>query len=255
MSTGKVSQSYDVTSQQLFSLENLKKAISNPSLGYCVLNAQLKDKFSVAEYTSRYLNIADGGFTEYPSTIEDYSEWSWQFEFLKEHGLDPESRLLDIGCGYLRGGVQFIPFLKTGRYYGMDISQDAIRESKTVIDEYDLSDKDPTVFRNDDLKFREEELDGVTFDYVLAQSVITHLPPADVEELLANLHRILDDDGVLLATYHKSPDDTVKQFARIVDFGYPWSFFEDLSETYGLQITELDGDHPKGHSLLKVSLD
>src|SRR3979409_2149502 len=45
-----------------------------------------------------------------------------QFQFLRTHGLEPQHRLLDIGCGSLRGGVRFVSYLDPGNYFGIDIS-------------------------------------------------------------------------------------------------------------------------------------
>ena len=45
-----------------------------------------------------------------------------QFEFLRARGLKPRHRLLDIGCGSLRGGIHAINYLETGNYYGLDIN-------------------------------------------------------------------------------------------------------------------------------------
>lgn len=251
----KIAQEYPVTSQKVFTIQNSKKAILNPSLAITVAKAQIKNKVPFEEYSSKYLDIAEGGFSDYPDNIEDYAEWSWQFDFVKQFGLEPDDFLLDIGCGHLRGGVQFIPYLSKGHYFGIDISEDAIKESKRVVRKYELSNKRPKVFQNNDLKFNNPEFEGIEFDYILAQSVITHLPPEDVEELLANIHKVLSTNGSFIATYHKSPDNTIKQFARIVDFGYPWEFFEDISQEYNLDITEIEGNHPKDHSLIKIELD
>lgn len=49
-----------------------------------------------------------------------------QFEFMKEQGLKPHHRLGDVGCGALRGGVKFIPYLDAGNYYGLDINASCI---------------------------------------------------------------------------------------------------------------------------------
>lgn len=46
-----------------------------------------------------------------------------QFEALRAHGLRPEHRLLDLGCGCLRGGVHFVKYLAPGHYYGLDVSR------------------------------------------------------------------------------------------------------------------------------------
>ena len=41
-----------------------------------------------------------------------------QFDFMCARGLLPEHRLLDLGCGALRGGVHFARYLQPGKYYG-----------------------------------------------------------------------------------------------------------------------------------------
>ena len=36
-----------------------------------------------------------------------------QYDFLREQGLQPQDKLLDIGCGCLRGGIHFIDYLES----------------------------------------------------------------------------------------------------------------------------------------------
>ncbi len=56
-----------------------------------------------------------------------------QFDYLIEHGLRPGHRMLDIGCGNLRGGWRFIDHLDTGHYYGIDISPDILIAAKDTL--------------------------------------------------------------------------------------------------------------------------
>lgn len=56
-----------------------------------------------------------------------------QFDFLVRQGLKPEHRLLDIGCGTLRGGRHFIRYLNPGNYTGMDISPKALDFANQLI--------------------------------------------------------------------------------------------------------------------------
>ena len=42
------------------------------------------------------------------------------FIYLLNAGLDPASKLVDIGCGVLRGGYWLIHFLDPGCYFGIE---------------------------------------------------------------------------------------------------------------------------------------
>lgn len=66
-----------------------------------------------------------------------------QFEFLKQNGLTPGDSLLDIGCGSLRGGEYFINYLNESNYTGIDISEEAIKSGKNMINDEILADKQP----------------------------------------------------------------------------------------------------------------
>jgi hypothetical protein len=43
-----------------------------------------------------------------------------QFDYMIREGLKPHHKLLDIGCGSLRGGIHFIRYLDAGNYIGTD---------------------------------------------------------------------------------------------------------------------------------------
>ena len=81
-------------------------------------------------------------------------EWdrrgAFQLYLLKQLGLKPESRLLDVGCGPLCGGVHVIPYLEAGNYCGMDPHQDLVTIAHRVIRERDLERKNPVVRRDFD---------------------------------------------------------------------------------------------------------
>jgi len=49
-----------------------------------------------------------------------------QIDFLVSQGLMPHHRLLDIGCGSLRGGVKLIRYLDAGHYAGVDLHESLI---------------------------------------------------------------------------------------------------------------------------------
>ena len=66
-----------------------------------------------------------------------------QFDFLLEHGLQPQHKLLDIGCGCLRGGIHFINYLEANNYYGLDINESLIKAAWHEVKLAQLAAKNP----------------------------------------------------------------------------------------------------------------
>jgi len=55
-----------------------------------------------------------------------------QFEYLKSKGLKPSQRLLDVGCGSMRGGVHFVSYLDAQHYYGFDLNSALIEAGLNI---------------------------------------------------------------------------------------------------------------------------
>ena len=55
-----------------------------------------------------------------------------------------DSRLLDVGCGVLRGGMRLIDYLAPNCYYGVDFRQEAIIKGFKLINFFNLSSKKPS---------------------------------------------------------------------------------------------------------------
>ncbi len=124
-----------------------------------------------------------------------------QFDFLRAQGLRPEHRFLDVGCGSLRGGMHFVPYLEPGQYYGIDRNQRLLDAGLQQIKEADLEVRQPTLAHIED--FGLERL-GKRFDYALAQSVFTHLPMNLITRCLVNMDRVLLPGGVFFATFFEN---------------------------------------------------
>jgi SAM-dependent methyltransferase len=123
-----------------------------------------------------------------------------QFDYLVDHGLRPEHYLLDVGCGPLRGGLKFIPYLEPGHYYGVDKRADVIEESlRTELPQSGLAPRRPTVLAMGDFGF--ERLNQ-NFDYAIAQSVFTHLSLNSIIRCLVNMDRVLVPGGQFFATFY-----------------------------------------------------
>lgn len=175
-----------------------------------------------------------------------------QFDFLVKNGLKPQHRMLDIGCGTLRGGRHSIRYLNPGNYSGIDISSKTIEYGKQLILEEGLSDKHPRtlVSKNKDLSFT--EFDGEIFDYLLAQSVFTHLKSQHIEQCFRHIGQIMKPESIFFFTFHKA--FKFKQ-TGLKDFRYPFSFFESLASRYGFRLEDYSNEykhHPTGQQMVKM---
>ena len=175
-----------------------------------------------------------------------------QFDFLVGRGLARGQRMLDIGCGTLRGGLHFIEHLGPGGYTGIDISPAAIEVAQASVVERGFADREPRLHVTDDLKFGLFE--DASFDAVLAQSVFTHLPDEYIDECLAHIGRVLRPDGAFWFTFKvadQARSDGYKEFWQ------PFSFYEQTAAKHGLDVelmTTEDYPHPRGQRMVRATV-
>lgn len=125
-----------------------------------------------------------------------------QFRFLKRQGLNPDHRLLDVGCGALRGGVHFVRYLVAGNYYGLDLNTSLIQAGRVELEKTGLSGKDAHLLVDD--SFRVGRF-GTSFDYALAVSLFTHLPLNQIGRCLVRVREVLKPQGAFYATFFQAP--------------------------------------------------
>lgn len=181
-----------------------------------------------------------------------------QFDFLRQQGLKPEHRFLDVGCGILRGGVHFIPYLEPGHYYGIDKNRELLNFGRKEMEKAGLQEQKPTLVQIEDFGF--ERL-GQTFDYALAQSVFTHLPLNYITRCLVNVDRVLKPGGVFFATFFENRGgkqhlDSMVQGGGVISyydrdpFHYTPDAFEWACEGTSLKAEYIgDWNHPR-HQLM-----
>lgn len=174
-----------------------------------------------------------------------------QLDFLKRHGLQPQSSLLDYGCGSLRAGIHFIDYLQPGGYTGVDISEELIRYANQLIEEKNWQSKNVTLILNHDL-----ELGYMTrkFDYIIATSVLTHMVWADIEKLLTHIHKIMDANSAFYATFLDNTGNRPVT-TDFQNFHYPYQDFVELAKKLNLKLELMtDFDHPRGQKMLQFKL-
>jgi SAM-dependent methyltransferase len=131
-------------------------------------------------------------------------------------GLTSSSKIYDIGSGLGRKTWPLADFLTEGEYFGIEPREDAVqwcRQSLSAV--------------NSRLQFHHHDaingyyniagsIDSASctlpgssghYDIVMANSVFTHMLPAGVENYLAEMARLVNECGVVFATFFLEPDD------------------------------------------------
>jgi ubiquinone/menaquinone biosynthesis C-methylase UbiE len=174
----------------------------------------------------RHLNFAgDGNF------VASGDEFLRYFIDLGE--LQPNSRVLEVGCGVGRMARPLTKYLTSGSYEGMDIVPRGIRWCRENItarygrfrfhlaDVYNLMYNPSGHLKPTEYIF---PFDGNEFDFVFLTSGFTHMLTADMEHYLNEIARTLRCRGKFLITFFLLNDKT-RELSRAgvssLDFQFP----------------------------------
>lgn len=188
-----------------------------------------------------------------------------QLEFMQQAGLRPDSYLLDVGCGALRGGVHFVRVLDPGHYFGVDMNASLIRAGREKeLVEAGVSDRVPEgnlrVTDLFDCDF------GVPFDFAIAVSVFSHLPLNQIRVCLERLGAAMAPGGRFYATFFEVPEGTpldrpVEQ-RRVTTYSYRDPFHYSVADMTwagasaggAWQPRHLgDWGHPRGQQMMEYT--
>jgi hypothetical protein len=122
-----------------------------------------------------------------------------QFNLLSFLGLREDHFLLDIGCGSLRGGKLFIPYLLPGRYFGIEPEQWLIEEGIRKELGKDLIGIKQPIFSNDN-NFT-LSIFNRKFDFILAQSIFSHASQPQIRRCLSEAKKIMHPASIFAATF------------------------------------------------------
>jgi hypothetical protein len=185
-----------------------------------------------------------------------------QFQFLVQAGLRPEHRMVDIGCGCLRGGLHFVRFLDARHYYGVDINASLIEAGRQELSSLQLSVKEPNLVVKDNFDLAWFD---TRFDYALAASVFTHLYANHIARCMVEVKKTLASRGKFFATFFQAPSpvhlaDLKHEPGNIVThfdrdpFHYSLEEMRALAGFAGLSV-DLVGDwgHPRSQRMLCFS--
>jgi SAM-dependent methyltransferase len=126
-----------------------------------------------------------------------------QLQFMTAQGLKPNHRLLDVGCGALRAGRWFVDYLEPGHYYGVDINQSLLDAGY----EQEFTEAQRAWLPRDQLRVTDRfACDfGVRFDFVIAQSLFTHISLNQIRLCLYRVAAVMEPDGRFFASYFEAP--------------------------------------------------
>lgn len=175
-----------------------------------------------------------------------------QFCVLTQHGLRAHHKLLDIGCGCLRGGKFFINYLDTGNYFGIEPDKELVDlgiENELGTDT--LVRKQPMFYYGDDFDTYQFL---VKFNYVLAQSIFSHANQQQIKMCLHNVKQALEPRGKFVFTYFVGENNyTGEEWRQMPSATYRREWMKDQVGRAGFNIySELKYAHPAGQVWVMV---
>ncbi|MBI4698080.1 MAG: sulfotransferase [Nitrospirae bacterium] len=101
----------------------------------------------------------------------------YQFELLLSRGLQPEHRILDLGCGAGRLAIWTIPYLDPGHYFGIDNHRPSLEALAWYeIPLHKLEARQPRLLHSGDFDLKRF---GIQFDWVVDFFCTSHLKDRD----------------------------------------------------------------------------
>lgn len=182
-------------------------------------------------------------------------------EFLRQQGLTPHHRLLDVGCGPAPDGSPLQAYLTTGHYWrvagtvehprsateaGRSALESAPEGTAVFFDSFDLS-------RVPDM-----------FDFALGSSACTRLPLNRLAPCIASVVRKLSPDGRFYVSWFENPDpasldpivrpDGVTTYADAEPYHHTFETLARLCETLGAKAERLGPWlHPQGETMMVIT--
>jgi len=183
-----------------------------------------------------------------------------QFNVMTGEGLLETSVMCDVGCGSLRGGRLFIPYLNPMHYCGMEpnkwLVQYGLKELGVNMVGAEPSGgiwdiKKPRFLFLDSFDINEFQQ---TFDFVLLQSVFSHASIPLITRSLMTMKRALHENGKIIATFFLGDTD----YGGEEDWVYPGgTSYKELTvkmiaDSVMMKLTKLPYVHPNGQTWFRL---
>lgn len=214
---------------------------------------QVKSKSSTRDLSvesARELGPGDEHYTAFVGPPEQFDFMgATQFRLLSALGLRSGHKLLDLGCGSLRSGRLFIPYLNEGCYYGLEPNKWLVEDAiKNQIGDDIVRIKQPVFLHHEDFSLTEFD---TKFDFILAQSIFSHAGPDIINRCFRNFRDSLNEDGLVIATFvecalfKSSFTGSGWVYPDVVAYRRPE--IKNFAESTGFCTTQIPWYHPRQH--------
>ncbi|MCC2671833.1 MAG: Methyltransferase type 12, partial [Armatimonadetes bacterium] len=170
-----------------------------------------------------------------------------QFTLLTLLGLREHHSLLDIGCGSLRAGRLFIPYLLPGYYCGLEPERWLVENGlETELGREIARLKQPTFSHDDNFTLTTFER---SFDFLIAQSVFSHATMAQIRRCLSQAREVMTPSSLFAATFRRGDFDyTGSEWVYPGCSTYRLETFAGMAEENGLGCAALTWPHSNGQT-------
>lgn len=174
-----------------------------------------------------------------------------QFNVMTLLGLREHHALLDIGCGSLRGGRLFIPYLLAGNYFGLEPERWLVEEGiRNELGQDVIALKRPTFLHEADFPLAAF---GRQFDYLLAQSIFSHASMEQIRRCLEQARLVMHAESLFACTYFEGKESYTGREWRYPDgVSYRFEDLQGVAMAAGLDAQRLRWPHPNGQRWIMI---
>ncbi len=167
----------------------------------------------------------------------------FQIDFLKKHGLKHDHRLIDIGCGTLRGGIPLIKLLDRGHYTGIDVREDVLKLGRDELRQAGLEHKQPNLVHCTGLSSLELEHKA---EYIWAFAVLIHMDDDALNGCLSFVSKRLAEGGAFYGNVNigEGGEGNWQGFPVV---RRPMKWYEQTAERFGLVPSDIGSLLELGH--------
>lgn len=159
-------------------------------------------------------------------------------------GLRESHKLLEVGSGCLRAARHLIPYLNPGHYCGVEPNQRAVALGLAhELGREMQQGKHPRFTTRTDYGFHEFQ---ETFDFALAYSLLTHVPPRDIPCIFENLAKCFHQQSMFLATAFLQEEERIvdhENWTNLPINHYSFTRIQDAAKSVGMRVERIGKIH------------